>query len=174
LDGLGSVELALDLKQAPAPERRYLTDVFAVTPSPAGCKLLFGQEKINSSELRSLLVIHVAWKTAEQFVASTDKMGAPNLQELIRLAHTEIELPAEITKEPDQTVALRANVMGVAVALGEAAIDFYDISAFSMHRANAGGKVQLNPVVRVEVRSGQLAGLVEAVRQLVKTKGVGQ
>ena len=62
--------------------------------------------------------------------------------------------------EPDSTVALRANVVSVAVAQEEAALDFFSMSPFSAHAVQKGGNGQLLPVVRVETRTTQVIGLL--------------
>jgi len=72
----------------------------------------------------------------------------------------------EIEEEPEQTVTLFANMIGLAFAGREACMDFYHASAFSMHQANQNRKMAVESVVRVILGSGLLLPLLDRLHEL--------
>ena len=160
-DGKSSLAFSFRLADAPAPDRRYVTDVYSVHPSVEGCKFLFAQEKIGGG-LRSLLVIHLSDEAVYRFVESTGTVSNWSISGSTNAA----DAPIRIEQEPDQTVAFRANAVAVAVANGESCMDFYQMSAFSLHAVQNGGKLQMTQLVRVEMRTGQFFGLLRDLERL--------
>lgn len=164
VDGRTSVRVAFRLSDAPAPDRRYLADVFGLVPSVGGYRLLFGQERIGAGGLRSLVVIDMTHDAVDRFMRTTGTLGSPG-EDFLKYDRS-LDKSTAIGVEPEQTVALKANVVLAAYSGGEACLDFYQVSPFSAHAANNGAKISLSPIVRIELRSGQLLGLLSELEAL--------
>ena len=164
-DGKTSVVMEISLSKAPVPERRYVADVAAILYERETVKLLFGQKKISSPDLRSLLVIHMSPMAARRLVESVTKLDAS----ILKLAQG-IKLGAEpldkISNEPEQTVAFVSNMVAVALSGREACMDFYHVSSFSMANAANSKKMGLEPVVRLDIRSTMLIALIEELKRI--------
>jgi hypothetical protein len=76
------------------------------------------------------------------------------------------EEPFQIAEDPDQLVKLTANFAVTAITNGEACIDFFNASPFSLINMNQSRKLALQPVVRVELPASQLLGLLLALKKL--------
>lgn len=164
VDGTSAVQFGFKLNEAPAPDRRYVADVYGITPMTGGFKLLFAQEKIGSAAMRSLLVVQMHTDAIRRFVESTADLPGPR-PEFVS-ADPKLDLPTVITEEPEQTLAVSANVVAVALSNGESCMDFYQISPFASHAVHNGGELQMSQVVRIEWRTGQLFGFLAALERL--------
>jgi hypothetical protein len=165
-DGAASVKLGVNIDSAPAPDRRYVADVYALRPAPGGYLFLFAQEKLGGGELRSLVLLQMSADGMQQLFGSLKAMKGPSLREIGAMHHSKPEAATNIAQEPEQTVSMKANLVTVAVSNGDAALDFYQISPFALHAATKGGRIQVNPVVRIEIRTGQLQGMVDLMEEL--------
>lgn len=163
VDGTTISEVAFKLSDAPAPERRYIADIYGVLPTIGGYKLLFGQEKIGGAGLRSLLVVQMTDEAVRRFVDITAEFPTPGQ---FVSEDASLDRPSVIEQEPDQTLAVRANVVSAALSNGESCMDFYQISPFASHAVQSGGKLQMSQVVRVELRTGQLMALLSEFERL--------
>lgn len=166
VDGTTGISVGVDLGQAPVPDRRYVVDLYSYRVTKGGCQLLFAQQKIGKAELRSLLVLHMTATAAGHLLRACVEMRDPSIAELAKIKGLEPEPADTIEEEPDQTVALNANLAGIAVANEETCLDFYQMSAATIHAARHGGQVHVNPVVRVELRTSQFLGLLEELQKL--------
>jgi hypothetical protein len=172
-DGSSGVELAIDLSIAPVPERRYVADVAALTYDEGMVQFLFGQKKIGKSgALRSLIVLQMTSLAVGQF-AKTLIAVEPGLRKWIEQNGNHGEL-ANIEEEPDQTVTLFANMVGLAFAGPEACVDFYHASAFSIHFAQQNKKMAVDPVVRVILNSGLMIRMIDKLHALEPNFPKGQ
>jgi hypothetical protein len=162
---------AIDTSRVPVPDRKYLADVCSVVRSRSGFNLLFAQERIGSGELRSLLVVHVALSTVMHFLDSVEKMEKPTFAELLRSNKITLEPILETILEPQQTVALSSTFMLMAISAADACLDFLQASPFSMAALEHSGQLAVEPVVRVEVGTGSMWGLIEKLKDITsKTK----
>lgn len=165
VDGKTTMVLAGNLADAPVPDRRYLAELASIVYKNETVQFLFAQEKLSSS-LRSLLVIHMSTSAARSFASSVEKMSNPSLEEIAKITHlAPVSLP-NINDEPDQTVALVANRVGVAVSGREASLDFYQVSISSLVNMITTNKIGVEPVVRVDIRTSLLIALIKRIREL--------
>lgn len=73
--------------------------------------------------------------------------------------------PKEITDEPDESVALYANVLRVALGMHGACTDFFLISPFAFGDGKLPDEVAVDPVVRVMMPDAVLRGLLSEWRK---------
>jgi len=167
-DGGSVAILGINLAQAPVPDRRYVADVAMVNYADETIKVLFGQKKMApEGMLRSLLVIHMSPRAARQFLRSIDQMATPTLDQIVEKVGTKKEkLELHIGTEPEQTVAFVSNIVAVAVAGREACLDFYHASSFAFANAVSSKKLPIDAVVRVDLRTGLFAAVVDELKKL--------
>jgi hypothetical protein len=164
-DGAISLELNLDLAMAPVPEKRYVADVASVIYADDVVQLLFGQRKVGRIEaLRSLIVVQMTSTAAGQFL-KTLATWEPGARQWLDLNGIRAQL-SQIQEEPEQTVTLFANIVGLAFAGREACVDFYHASPFSLHYVQQNKKMAVEPVVRVMLTTGLAIALVDRVREI--------
>ena len=148
-DGTTVSSIGVELGSAPVPERRYVCDVASVNRGEQGVQLLFAQAKVGSSALRSLLVVHVSGGGVGQFLRAMEEMG-PRMRSYLQRTQPHLrERLIDLPEEPQQTVALAANLIVASHSGQEACLDFYHASAFSFHAVKLGGNLAVDPVVRV-------------------------
>lgn len=157
--------LSFDLTQAPVPDRRYVSGRVAVVRDPEEVLLCFGQKKVGSSELRSLLEIHVSFEGIHRFLRSVDEFE-PTARDFVRRAGVLVPEPLDLAREPEQTVALTANIIGASFSGRDACLDFYHSSAFAALIVKSGGPFMIDPVVRVTLTIGQILGIIEGAKAL--------
>ncbi|MBI4190298.1 MAG: hypothetical protein HY525_07135 [Betaproteobacteria bacterium] len=165
-DGTTLAVIGVNLGQAPVPDRRYVADVGTVTYANETVKMMFGQQKISSDSLRSLLVIYMSPLATRQFVESVDRMQNPSIEDIAKKLGLQREELNRIEHEPDQTVAFASNMIASAFSGRECCLDFYHASSFSMATAATSKKLAVDPVVRVDIRTSLAIALVEEMRKL--------
>jgi hypothetical protein len=167
-DGTSGLELNLDLGLAPVPEKRYVADIVGITYEIGVLQMLFGQRKIaRDSALRSLIVVQMTSTAVGQFIKTLGGFE-PGMRKWLEDNDIRAEL-TQIEEEPEQTVTLFANMVGLAFAGREACMDYYHASAFSIHQANQNRKMAVEPVVRVILGSGLLLPLIDKLHELEST-----
>jgi hypothetical protein len=159
--------MELDLREAPVPERRYVCDLASLSFDRNTVKIMFGQQRIGKTALRSLVVVHMSKRGVEQFLSSVDKMTHPTYQEIIAMEGLSVEALPTIDEEPDQTIALQANLVITAMSGPEALMDFFQLSPSALlGGADAATRqtVPLEPVLRVDLRSTLMIGIFSRLR----------
>ena len=165
----GSIQLAgFDLRSAPVPDRRYTADLAGMLYKNETVKFIFAQETISqiAGTLRSMLIVHMAATAARQFLRSFIDMDSPNLDDLVKISGIEPEPLFKVEVEPEQTIALAANMVAVAIGDREVCLDFYHASAFAIANLSTASKIPVDPVVRVDLRTSLLLSLRKAIQDL--------
>jgi hypothetical protein len=167
LDGKTAIFMGADLSKAPVPDRRFVTDACNATVKDYTVKIVFGQERIDGKGLRSAIVVQMSRIGGANFVRLLDSMKNPSLQEIAQAENIPTEDLLSIFEEPPQALTLMANMALTAVTGHESCIDFYEASPFAMGVAVRSRKLSLEPVVRVDLRTSLLLGLVSTLRELL-------
>jgi len=159
-DGSTGLELGIDLSLAPVPERRYVADVAGLTYEDDVLQMFFGQRKITKAgTLRSLIVIQMTSTASRQFIKTLVGFE-PGFRKWLNENGIGRQLTS-IEEEPEQTVTLFANMIGLAFAGREACLDYYHASPFSLHQVQQNKKMAVEPVVRVILASGLLLPMID-------------
>lgn len=162
-NGQTVMSLSLDFTTAPVPDRKYVADVAWVVQATDSIKLLFGQNKV-SSGLRSLLVINISPESAKVFINAIDLVQKPSFREIAELTQLAIPQLIEITEEPEQTIAFKANIISGSVSGHDACIDFYYISPISMRNLATMDKAGIDAVVRVDIQVNLFVAFIEQLK----------
>jgi hypothetical protein len=157
--------LAIDMRSAPVPERKYLAETCDVRYKPSAVTFLFGQERIGKGELRSLLIIQMSPSCVRRFLSSLDGMNQP-FDQAAKIAGINAQAGIKIAEEPTQTVALSASMVMSAMSNDEACLDFFRASPFAMMSAAHSKKLAVDTVVRVDLPSSLMLDLLEKLRQI--------
>jgi hypothetical protein len=160
--------LAVNVGQAPVPDRKYVAELYSVEYVDSLVRVAFGQRKYGRQDLRNLLVVHIGSQAIIQFVDSINAITLPTYDEI---AHQMKIVPAPMYKieaEPEQTVAVAANMLLSAVSGYEAVLDLYKYSAFSLMAAQRESKLAIDPVARIDLPTAQFFGLIGEFRKLAE------
>ncbi len=169
-DGSSGEVQGLDLSQAEVPDKSYFGETCGVEYKDGAVRIMFAQPKLGGTELRSLVLISMPLQSARFFAKSFEKMQKPTLDEILTVARIEerplSEFPAT---EPEQTALLTANVAALAVRGEETCLDFYHANAFAylMNQRGNHNELTLEPVVRVNMGTGLLAGLKRRLKEVI-------
>lgn len=162
--GTNSAKMTANINNVPVPNKRYSADVCFVGFNNDTFKLLFAQEKFNSTELRTLLIVKMSEESVGRFLETLEDTDPP-FSDYAETAGFRIEELGAFTQEPSETVAFDANFVLVGMSGKEGCADFYHSSAFAMGASKASGKLALDPVVRVDIRSSLLLGMLKVLRE---------
>ncbi len=176
VDGKTTAALGVNLASAPVPERKYVADVFDVSFEDGLARLLFGQARIDGKGLRSLLVIHLGGEAAAHFMESTSAKSGPDamtFEQSLESLKLNAAKPMKNMEEPTQTVALKASAMYSAFSGVDSCIDFYQISPASIHLSRNSDYLGVDPVVRVDMRTPILLGVIDSLREHAKQGSKG-
>jgi hypothetical protein len=164
-----TVTLGLDIASAPVPQRRYACEVCSVDFDGHELRLIFGQNSLGGGPLDTALVIRMSPMAGRQFAESTDQMENPGLNAIAENVGITAESLVQITVRPHQTANMVANFVAAAVSGYETCLDFYHASAFAMRNVAHQNSLELEPVVRVDMRTSIFMSLVSEIQAIVKT-----
>jgi hypothetical protein len=164
VDARGRV--GLDVSKAPVPSRRYATELCTVDSDGRDMRIVFAQSAIFGDEIETALVVRMNPTAVVQFAESVINMVDPTLDELAGLVKVSREPLLEIKSRPHQTVKVVANLISVAIAGHEACLDFYHASAFAVRKSEGQNKLDVEPVVRVDIRTGLFLSLNDRIQEI--------
>ena len=165
----GVLGVGLDLSRARVPDRRYAADACSIVRARGSVKLMFGQERVDGQGWRTLLVIAMNETAIVQFLQAVSAMTNPTLEQIVAASNLQAEpLSEKVTEpgQPNQAISLIANLGILAISGTEACMDFYHVSAFALGALRGATKTAVDPVVRVDLRTTLLLGLISALRAL--------
>ncbi|MHB8814464.1 MAG: hypothetical protein ACYDAE_14500 [Steroidobacteraceae bacterium] len=168
-DGRTITNIAANLAAASVPDRKYVADVCSISYQRETVKIIFAQERFDGKGLRSAIVIHMSPRAVVQMLDMFDGHLKEGFEENAKSEHVLPEAMSSFESEPPQVAALSAN-LAIAAATGrEACMDFYQASPFAVGTAAQSRKLAVDGVVRVELSTALLLGLVEDLRKLRST-----
>lgn len=155
-------QMGINLARAPVPDRKYAADTCSVSYANQTIRISFGQQRLNNDgKLRSLVVVLLSPPSIAEFIKSTHSVVNPSFAEIAeRVGFVAEELP-KLREEPDQSIALAANMILVAMSGFDSCLDFYQASPFAIRTAAHTHKLAVEAVVRIDLRSGLLLGLLD-------------
>jgi hypothetical protein len=166
-DRQGEATAAAGLADVAVPDRKYYATICCVETDARSATLMFGQPQIGTNRLRSLLVVRMSVIGVTSLLANIDEMKTPTLDEIARNEGIQPELSPPITVEPVQVVEFASNLSLAAVAGFAACLDFYEASPFSLAHAVTAGEIYVDPVVRVNMPTPFLLGLIARLKDAV-------
>ena len=167
-DGSTQLAIQLDLSQAAVPERSYTADAAGVVFDGVRVKILFAQRRLDGTGLRSLIVLPMSTDSVRQLMGTT-KTFLPQVGAFMDRNGMKPADLLGVDREPDQTVALPANMATISYAGRDATIDFYHASAGSIHALKKSDGLAIEAVVRVDMPTGVLVSLVAKLTEICQT-----
>jgi hypothetical protein len=159
--GNDRARIELNLADAPAPRRRFAADAFTILARDDFYHLIFMQRRVNGSQIRAMVDIHMTIEAVVGFASSV----------VLRQAITDYSSPFELATllEPEQTVTLAANYARVASGPNGACIDFYLASQFSVTHALSSNHIHLEGEVRIITSQHVFEGFFRALLEMTKS-----
>lgn len=161
-----TIRLGIDINSAPVPPRRYAADICSVVNGGKDVKIIFGQENLGEGPLESAIVIRLSYVAVQWFVNSVAEMNSPSLEEILEGMNLDPEVLSTVNERPFQTANLVANFAAVGVSGFETCMDFYHASPFAMRALPGRNNLEVEPVVRVDLRTSLFASLVTELNQI--------
>ena len=166
-DGESVMAISLDIGSAPAPERKYLAEIASVAISENSIKLLFGQNKI-TAEIRNLLIVDISPTALHSLLRSVEEIKSPSYEDVVNMSGVKPQSLTDIKTEPEQTIALKANLISTCANGYDACFDFYYLSPFATLKLASSDKVDIDPVVRVDIQTGLFMAILNELKKVAK------
>ena len=137
-------------------------------------RLMFGQSRVTGDALRSLVVLHIVPRAVGAFLRSCREFG-PSVRRFLESSGQPPEPIIQLQEEPDQTIALSANVLLSAFADAETVIDCYNISPFALREITTTQtfSTSIDPVVRVQMPTSLFVALLDSLEALPDLRAGG-
>lgn len=165
-DGSTTTEYNLDLDQMPIPERRYVADVAWVDHRDDFIRFIFGQRALSGEKLRSVVIVNLYPEPIRNMLGRSAEFVA-NIAEFLKRNEMAVSDPGPLPEEPNQTVALTANVMSLTFVGREAEWDFFHLPPSGVRKIDERSDVVMDPVVRIDLATRLVAGILQALERLL-------
>lgn len=146
------LQMAVNISEAPVPHRRYAAELCSLDYENFEMRVVFAQRGVFADDIDSALVIRMSKDAVVHFANNLLEMPA-SLDEVQAQLGISDEPLSLIASRPSQTANVVANMVLTAVSGREACIDFYHASAFAFRDAENREVLEVEPVVRVDLRS---------------------
>jgi hypothetical protein len=169
-NGRAIEQFAITVQDVRAPERRYSAESATVRYNGRDAVyFIFVQENLVGMP-RSMITVKMYAEAVRAFVETL----SPVREALASFRErTGMVVPKPVTPdtEPEQTIALTANVVQAAFSGFEAEMRLYHISPYSTHIASKSGlnRIPIEPVVQVDFPTAMFAALVEQLDEIMVT-----
>lgn len=164
--GKGTATFQVSLASVPVPHKRYAADLSFVELVDETVHIFFGQRRLRSDELRSLVVIKMDIAWVHRFIRSIDDSSHP-FEKYASDNKIRTEVLTECGEEPKDTVSFDANFTLAAIAGRQACLDFFYSSPFAFSASMGAKKLAIEPVLRVDLRASLLMGILAEMRKIV-------
>lgn len=148
-----SRRFGIDMLEAPVPSRRYAADLCSVRSSHGEMRITFAQQGYDDTEVDSQIIIRMNGTAAANFTDSLAEMGVERDEFVEPALRVRKEDVSQSFPKPGQSANMVANICSVAMAGREACLDFYHASAFAIQKAETESQLEVEPVVRVDIRA---------------------
>ncbi len=166
-----AVEMSVDYRLAPIPDRAYYADYSNVQQSRFGLTLSFGKLASDQRALRTKIeVVFPETMFQKQLLGSTAGLRR-TLEQL--LGDKKLPKIPGLNEETEKTQTFRSNNVFMAIWGEEGVLDFYYISPrdYFLSHAEQGAEVGLEPVVRVVLDAALMKEFLDTC-QLFAGEGV--
>lgn len=160
----GMAHFSADLSAAPVPDRRFSADAVSVLNGQHLVKLLFAQKNVIGSGYLSLLVIQMSFDSIHLFLKSMEPLNT-EVHDMLKKINIMGEL-SEMVEPAGQTVVLSSTMVVTGYSGFDACLDFYNASPFAMQGVNAGGKLAIEAVVRVNMPTALVFAMWQKLKDL--------
>lgn len=162
-----TLTFGLDFSNAPIPPRKYSAELATVQFDGHDVRMIFGQSGIFGNELDTALLVRLSTLAMRGFMNSIDNLPSPSLEEIAAIIGFEPEPLSEINSQPRQIANVIANFVSVAISGNETCLDFYHASPFAMRKAVTGKMLEVEAVVRVDLRTSQFMSIIAESKAII-------
>ncbi|MFJ1472328.1 hypothetical protein [Massilia orientalis] len=170
----GSIRFSLNLNDAPVPQRRYVADIATVEYNGLEVNFVFAQTKIFGHGIESALSIKINLNAFSDITRALHINAGAELEKALRMISLKKEELVPVTSEPAHSAKLIANVANYAVSGHETCIDFYHVNAYANAKLMTSDKVDVEAVVRVDLRTSLFVALSAAIGKIAERIAAGE
>lgn len=161
-DGIPIQSITLDLSSTAVPDRRYSADVGWVDIGEDMVRMYFGQRKVASDGLESVIVVRVSFQGICHFLLAMDQLTT-QLAEIRQRLFASTPQSMDTPSTPNHTVVLDANIIGAGFSGRSGCMDFYYASPYVMEAIQRGSDCYADGVVRVTLSTKLLVKILDAL-----------
>lgn len=167
--GSNTQTFTADLGGLPVPDRRYSADQAFIDYRDETFFVMFGQDRLDRRGLRNLLAVKMTPAAVDQFLQTLTHpakgaLSDKSLEDVAASGGIEHSSLGSFNEEPGDAVTLNANIVLAALSGREACMDFYYASPFSKAAMFKSHQLAVDPIVRVDLRTSLLLGLIDEFR----------
>jgi hypothetical protein len=170
----GSVRYSVNLNNAPAPQRRYVADIATVEYNGLEVNIVFAQTKVFGVGIESALSVKINLNSIKDIVQTLYVNAQADLQQARERIRLKDEVLVNVTSEPAHSAKLIANIANLAIAGHETCIDFYHLNAYANAKLMNSSKLDLEAVVRVDLRTSLFVPLSAALGKISERIAEGE
>lgn len=156
-----TVELASNT--LPVPDRRFTCDAIQVVCTAVGARLLLAQRQPVGEGLLAMLVLSMAPDPTVQFLRTVDAQFLELARQCVDSQGGQLAASV-FTENAQQSVVLTCSYVLAGFTGLSGCMDFYNASPFSIQHMAALKKLALEPVVRVNLSTGLMLQLLDALK----------
>jgi hypothetical protein len=162
----GNGALGLDFSGIDPPVRRYAADLaWLVVDSTFTAKLVFVQEGLAEDELETALIIRLSPAALLTYVEAMEQFTQPSVEQIAELMAIQEQPVEPRNQRPHQTAHAVANFMITTVSGFETCLDVFHAPAPAILRMQHEQKLNMDPVVRVELKTSVYLSLLRKMRE---------
>ena len=162
----GGGRFGIDMSLAPIPQRRYAAELCSIVFQKNEAKIIFAQPKLGIDELDSALVIRMSPVAVIQLSQTLNDLESPTVKEICEMVNISAEELSEFKSHPSQIANVVANICSIAIAGHETCLDFYHASAFAAKKSESNDELEVEPIVRVDLRTSLLVPLIDRITEI--------
>lgn len=162
-----ALTFGIDIASAPVPPRRYTAESAGMRTSNGDVRFLFGQHYLDEAALESMVSVRMNPIATKQLLVSIDEMKDPGLENIARIMGVSASPLTEAFQRPQHMANMVANLAAIAVSGFETCIDFYHASAFAYGNVKKSDRLEVEPVVRIDLQTSVFLSIVKRMRELV-------
>jgi hypothetical protein len=167
VDGQHTIRYGLDMGTAPVPQRRFAADVCWVDLKRGELRIDFAQEAVGSNSYENALRVKLSLLATQNLLEVFDGAnGNPSIVAIAQNVGSNRETLEPLAGEVRHQAGLVANFTTIGISGSETCVDFYHASAFAMNEAQRRGELELEPVVRIDLRTPLFVAMMEQIRRV--------
>ena len=150
----------LDLSSAPIPTRRYAAELCNIRYVNGEAKLIFAQSDLLGESIDSAVQIRMNPISVLQFSQSLQMIQNPSVEQILDALNVDAQELSVIGSSPSQIANMFSNIVSCAIAGYDTCLDFYNATPFSMKKSEGKDELEIEPVVRIEMRTTMFVALM--------------
>lgn len=162
--------LTFSINDAPVPDRRFSCDAVDITSIGSRVRLCFAQSNLVGDGWLAMVAINMSREGVTYFLRSVAASEAKPKFDAFVIGQEAALTP--FTTPPSNSVILSANLVAAGFLGSDGCLDFYSASVFAFQRAPVTNKLQVEPVVRINLPAELIFAIVRKLQELYPAESV--